>query len=183
MGKKGKLSIIIIVVTLFCIILGFTTALFKWNSNNSNVGFQIQDFDAYIIYEKGNDILSGTLNPVLNYSNSSIYTQIQLYKSVEKTLYGHLYLDVNSIGTNIANEASVKWVVVSNNVVLNSGNFIGSQVGDSIPILLNIPLNTSLTYYKVYVWLDENMEINEDMEGEPLSLTLRAEASEVLYNE
>ena len=161
MGKKKKMSIVVTIITLILIITISTTALWRWTSANSNVGFTISGLDAYIIYNKGSDVLTGVLDPVSSYSDSSVSTEITLYKNTSKTLYGHIYLNVTSIGTNIREEDAVKWVITSNGEVLKKGNFVGSSVDSSIPLKIDIPLSKTEQKFQIYIWLDEGMDINE----------------------
>ncbi len=182
MEKKKKVTIIISVVVFLFILAVGTVAFFRWNSpTNTDVGFNIDGLDAYIIYNKGTDVLTGLLEPTDSYANTSISTEITLYKNTTKTLYGHIYLDIEQIGTNLANEPALKWVITSNNQILNEGNFVGSKVGDSKALKINIPLSQTEQKFQIYIWLDENMDINDAIEGETLSTIVRAEASEVKY--
>ena len=182
MDKKSKILIVISTIVALFIITTGTIAFFRWNSpNNTDVSFNIDGLDAYIIYNKGTDILTGLLEPTDSYANTSISTEITLYKNTTKTLYGHIYLDVEQIGANLANEPALKWVITSNNQILNEGNFVGSKVGDSKALKINIPLSQTEQKFQIYIWLDENMDINDAIEGETLSTIVRAEASEVEY--
>ena len=182
MEKKKKITIVISVVVFLFILAVGTVAFFRWNSpTNTDVGFNIDGLDAYIIYNKGTDVLTGLLEPTDSYTNTSISTEITLYKNTTKTLYGHIYLDIEQIGANLANEPALKWAITSNNQVLNEGNFVGSKVGDSKALKINIPLSQTEQKFQIYIWLDENMDINDAIEGETLSTIVRAEASEVEY--
>lgn len=181
MKSKKKLSIIIIVVILIFLSITATFAFFKWNSSNSEVGFSISGLDAYIIYNKGTNILTGVLDPVSNYQDTAISTEITLYKKSDKNLYGHIYLDITTIGNNLQTEPALKWVITSNDEIINQGDFVGSKSGDSKELKLNIPLSETEQKFQIYIWLDENMDINQAIEGEPLSTLIKAEATEVEY--
>ena len=85
MGKKKKMSIVVTIITLILIITVSTTALWRWTSANSNVGFTISGLDAFIIYNKGTDVLAGVLDPVSSYEESAVSTEITLYKNTTKT--------------------------------------------------------------------------------------------------
>ena len=181
MKKRLSIIITVIVLLLLLIITMSTVALWKWNSSNTNVGFTISGLDAFIIYNKGTDVLAGVLDPVSSYEESAVSTEITLYKNTTKTLYGHIYLDVTTIGNTLAEESALKWAITSNGQVLNEGDFVGSSVNDSIPLKINIPLSQTEQTFKIYIWLDEGMDINDEIEGETLSTIVRAEASEVEY--
>ena len=187
--KDNKKKIIILAVITFIIILLSTSfAFFVWNSNkenNINVSLSLSGLDAYIHYNKGTDVLTGTLLPSTDYSGG-ISTEIELWKdpsAASRNIYGHIYLDITTIGTNLANEPALKWAITSNGEVLNTGDFVGKAQGNSIRLKINIPLSTTKQLFKIYIWLDESMEINDAIEGETISTIVRAEATEIIYSQ
>ena len=165
-----------------------TLAFFIWNNNSNQdiaVDLKLNGLDAYINYNKGTDVLTGTLLPSTDYSGG-LSTEIELWKSPSaeyRTIYGHIYLDITTIGTNLVNEEALKWVITSNGKVLNTGNFVGQTEGSYVTLDINIPLSTTKQLFQIYIWLDESMEINDQIEGETLSTKVRAEATEVIYPE
>ena len=185
--KDNKKKIIILgVITLVILALATTFSFFVWNSKSNqdiDVALSLNGLDAYINYNKGTDVLTGTLLPSADYTGG-ISTEIELWKSssaASRTIYGHLYMDITTIGTNLATEPALKWAITSNGEVLNTGDFVGKAQGNSIELKLNIPLSTTKQLFQIYIWLDESMEINDAIEGETLSTKVRAEASEVIY--
>ena len=184
--KDNKKKIIILgVITLIIVLLSTTFSFFIWNSNKNqdiDVALNLSGLDAYIHYNKGTDVLTGTLLPSTDYSGG-ISTEIELWKdpsAASRTIYGHIYMDITTIGTNLANEPALKWAITSNGEVLKEGNFVGKSQGNSINLKLNIPLSTTKQLYQIYIWLDESMEINDVIEGETISTIVRAEATEVM---
>ena len=178
--------IVIVVLTIILITLTSTLAFFMWNSareQDINVALNLSGLDAFIHYNKGTDVLTGTLLPSTDYTGG-ISTEIELWKdpsAESRTIYGHIYMDITTIGPNLANEPALKWAITSNNKVLNTGDFIGKSNGNSIELSLNIPLSTTKELYQIYIWLDESMNINDAIEGETIATVVRAEASEVMY--
>ena len=185
--KDNKKKIIILgIITFIVIILSATFAFYTWSSNANqdiDVALNLSGLDAFIHYNKGTDVLTGTLLPSTDY-NGGISTEIELWKdpsAESKTLYGHIYMDITTIGTNLANEPALKWAITSNGEVLNTGDFVGQTGGNSISLKLNIPLKTTKQLFKIYIWLDESMEINDAIVGETISTIVRAEATEIMY--
>ena len=185
--KDNKKKIIILgIITFIVIILSATFAFYTWSSNANqdiDVALNLSGLDAYIHYNKGTDVLTGTLLPSTDY-NGGISTEIELWKdpsAESRTLYGHIYMDITTIGTNLANEPALKWAITSNGEVLNTGDFVGKSNGNSISLKLNIPLQTTKQLFKIYIWLDESMEINDAIVGETISTIVRAEATEIMY--
>ena len=183
---KNKKTIVLIIALVVVLTLTTTLSFFVWNSSRNqdiNVSVNLSGLDAFIHYNKGTDVLTGTLLPSTDYTGG-ISTEIELWKdpsAESRTIYGHIYLDITSIGTNLANEPALKWAITSNNTVLNTGDFVGKSNGNSIELSLNIPLSTTKELYQVYIWLDESMSINDAIEGETIVTVVRAEASEVMY--
>ena len=173
---KKKIFIILVALVFF---IGGTYALIRKTVFTQNESFSISGLDAYIIYNKGTDVLSGTLMDTESYSDSTLNTEITLYKNASFDIYGHIYLDLKAIGANLANEKGLKWVITSNNKVLNSGNFIGYAVNDSIPLELNIPLSTTEQKFQIYVWIDEKVFENFNISTEQIGTTVRAEATQI----
>ena len=185
--KDNKKKIIILgIITFIIIILSTTFAFYTWSSNTNqdiDVSFNLSGLDAYIHYNKGTDVLTGTLLPSTDYTGG-ISTEIELWKdasAASRILYGHIYMDITTIGTNLANEPALKWAITSNGEVLNTGDFVGQSNGNSISLKLNIPLQTTKQLFQIYIWLDESMEINDAIEGETISTIVRAEATELVY--
>ena len=183
---KNKKTIVLIIALVVVLTLTTTLSFFVWNSTRNqdiNVSVNLSGLDAFIHYNKGTDVLTGTLLPSTDYTGG-ISTEIELWKdpsAASRTIYGHIYLDITSIGTNLANEPALKWAITSNGEVLNTGDFVGKSNGNSISLKLNIPLSTSKQLFKIYIWLDESMSINDAIEGETIATVVRAEASEVMY--
>ena len=173
---KKKIFIVLVALVFF---IGGTYALIRKTVFTQNASFSISGLDAYIIYNKGTDVLSGTLMDTESYSESTLNTEITLYKNASLDIYGHIYLDLKTIGTNLANERALKWVITSNNKVLNSGNFIGVNINDSIPLALNIPLSTTEQKFQIYIWIDENTIEDFNISTEQIGTTVRAEATQI----
>ena len=179
-------KLIILIIIIFVIASSSTLAFFIWNNNSNQdiaVDLELNGLDAYINYNKGTDVLTGTLLPSTDYSGG-ISTEIELWKNIsaeDRTIYGHIYLDITTIGTNLSNEEALKWAIKSNGEVLNTGNFIGQTEGSYVALDINIPLSTTKQLFQIYIWLDESVGINDLIEGEELSTKIRAEASEIQY--
>ena len=175
---------IILTAILFILVISSTLAFFVWNSKSNqdiDVALSLNGLDAYINYNKGTDVLTGTLLPSADYTGG-ISTEIELWKSpIAETMniYGHIYLDITTIGTNLANESALKWAIVSEDELLNFGDFVGQKTGDTVSLKINIPLRVEKQLFQIYIWLDESMDINQNIEGETLSTKVRAEATEI----
>ena len=185
--KDNKKKIIILaIITLIILTLATTFSFYIWNSDTNqdiDVALNLNGLDAYINYKKGTDVLTETLLPSKDYTGG-IFTEIELWKdpsASSRTIYGHIYMDIATIGTDLINEEALKWVITSNGQVLDTGNFVGKSTGNSVTLKSNIPLSTTKQLFQIYIWLDESVGINDLIEGEKLSTKIRAEASEIQY--
>ena len=178
--KYKKLLIMPIIVII--ILISSTLAFYRWNSNqNIDAAMSLSGLDAFIHYNKGTDVLTGTLLPSTDYTGG-ISTEIELWKdpSAEfRVIYGHIYMDITTIGPNLAQEEALKWAITTNDKILSTGDFVGQSEGNSIALKINIPLSPDKQLFKIYIWLDESMDINYDIEGESISTIIRAEATEI----
>ena len=78
--NKSKLIGYIVGLLIFIsTIAGFTYAMYRKSLYNVNVNGIAKNLDEYIIYSKGVNISSGTLNPVSSYTNGTSAT-ITFYK-------------------------------------------------------------------------------------------------------
>ena len=102
---------------------------------------------------------------------------IQNKKDNTYDIYGHIYMDVTSIGDKLKNSDALKYTVVSGNTIISTGSMKGTSAGTSKLIATNIPLSTISTTYKVYLWFDENNINDYEVQGETIKATVRCTAS------
>lgn len=177
--KRTKIIGAIIGVTVFTLMIaGLTYAFYRSVLfNDLKVETVTPGLDYYINYTKGNDITSGTLDAGSDYMSGNS-TDIELWKKDNTyDIYGHIYLDIKAIGNNLASEGALKYALVNNGTVISRGSLSGSQSGDSVLVGTNIPLSTTKQLYTVYIWLDESMNTDLNIEGELLSISVRCEAT------
>ncbi|MGN1342409.1 MAG: hypothetical protein ACI4VL_04200, partial [Bacilli bacterium] len=133
--------------------------------------------DYYINYAKGSDITGGTLTSSSTYTDG-LNTSVTFYKKDNTyNIYGHIYLDVTNISSDLRSEPSFKYTVVSGSTVISSGHLQGISSGSSKQLAYNIPLSTASTDYTVYLWLDENELVNYELEGSTFTASIRCEAT------
>jgi len=177
---KRKTYIILSIIAVVILIIGTTFALVFFRGEVSNVNLTVStDIGQYINYVNGNATISGdTLNMGSDYT-SGIFTEIEFWKKEEAkgmNLFGHIYLDIDLGSDNLLNSPALKWAIVSNDILLGEGNFVGYNQDDSIPILVNQKLLSLLTKFKIYIWLDETEAINAS-EGDSFVVTVRCEVT------
>ena len=103
-------KIVLGIIMLISIVLLSTYALRFWNSEtNTDVSVSIEGVDAYIVYNEGTPLLNGNLETGTDYK-SGMHTTITLYKdeaAKDLDLYGHVYLNINEIGENLAKDYQI----------------------------------------------------------------------------
>ena len=155
MNKKVLFSILLVLLIVF-VVVGSTYAYFTSVavSNNGNV---VTDSEKYeIIYNGGTEIDCDIkmLSSHVGADNTTV--SIGLASGVSATVSATLFVNIEQISSELATSA-FKWEIyrVSGNseTLVNSGNFNGKVAGNEVS-LLTTTLSTTLTYYKVYFWLD-----------------------------
>ncbi len=200
--EKRKVYGTILGVTAFVLlIIGITYAIFQWvsgTSNNTNVKLTVsKDLESLIIYKQGTSILETagqTLNASENYSGG-ISATIEFYKKpTTKVIYGRINMEIlnmlsstNTTDANIKKTDTIKWAITTwtssntTETLLEQGTFNGKEIGNKFPLYQNFELSTTRTFFKIYLWFDQNA-VNEELSvsGELLSTEISAEATDVM---
>ena len=181
MNKKKHMIAIVFILLIGGLLTTFALVYFR--SDVTAVTLKVEaSLEKYINYVNGTPIL-GDSNTVLETGTSYLdgeSTEIEFWKTPEAVnmdIKGYIYLNLDAISSNLANNAGFKWTVTSNNEILNEGDFIGCQQGDKITILNIDDLSTVQTKYQIHIWLDEN-EITTDVSGETFTLIVSCEATD-----
>ena len=85
-------------------------------------------------------------------------------------------MDLISLPEGFNKEEAFKWTVVRNGEVI-SGNFIGFNDGESIPMIGPFDLSYEYENFDVYVWVDSSIGVtNINLNNDNLKLSIRAYA-------
>ncbi len=174
---KGKTYMIIGIIILVLAIIGSTYAYYKYVFFKVNVDTITRGLDYYITYAKGTDITNKVLEPSTDYTGGNSVTVTLYKKDNSYDIYGHIYLNVTSIGTTLSNSSALKYVVTDGTNTLFNGKLKGVTNGSKIPLAVNIPLNTTSTKYTVYLWFDDTNTEDTSLEGQTISASVSCEAS------
>lgn len=178
--RKKKLTLIISIITIIILALSGTYALFKWNSDNTDITL---DAHLGIIYKKEHDTLTGTLNPA-NSKDEGLSTNIELWTTTTRTkVYGTLFFTVKSIDSPLNQNSMLKWELWNNGNKLNEGDFNGFANGDIVELLKDTELSNSKTIYTLYVWLDDSRITSTDISGSTMEVDVGASAVQVPTSE
>ena len=150
--NKSKIYMIVGICILCISLIGATVAYYTKTLFNESVSTITHGLDYYINYSKGQNISGITLEPTSDYSSSAANTSITFYKKDNTyDIYGHIYLDINEIGTNLSTSSALRYTLVNNNNVVAEGTLKGSSSGDSILVKSNIPLEVTEQVYTIYM--------------------------------
>ena len=174
---KSKTYMIVGIIILVLALIGSTYAYYRYVFANVNVDTITRGLDYYITYAKGTDITNKVLEPSTDYTGGNSVTVTLYKKDNTYDIYGHIYLNVTSIGTTLSNSSALRYVVTDGTNVVTKGDLRGVTASSKIPLAVNIPLNTTSTEYTVYLWFNDNISEETSSEGQTISASVSCEAS------
>ena len=178
MKDKSKLFMLTGICILVIAIFGSTYALYKYALySDLSVNTITRGLDYYINYTEGTSITNEAILPGSDYTSGNS-TSVTLYKKDNTyTIYGHIYLDITSIGSNISKSNALRYVVLDGDTVISKGALGGVTSGSKVLLAHNLKLTTVQKSYTIYLWLDENEDLESEAENETVNASIRCEAS------
>ena len=187
MTKKKAIMLSITILFIGLIITTGSYAFWSWSSNtNKNIVFNTSKaLRYYIVYDEGESKFVGDFQLGTDYTDG-MHTTISLYKTNEAVnvdLLATIFMDINAIGTNMKESTALKWTVTegdSTNIgdTLAQGNFIGTNNGDTITLVPNIEVTTTLAKYTIWLWLDVAENPSDDLIGVTLDTNVWTEINQ-----
>lgn len=162
--NQNKLILLIVFVLIIIILfLGATYALIQTVAENRNIRGNTSCYT--INYVKGQDI-SGELELSNTYVTGKS-TDVVMYSEPNcANLLGTIYITSNPESVMNYSDNALRYTVVANGVVVSEGAINGTV---NQPIYDNFVLSKTSITYKVYVWLDEELEDFNDLTEEMYS--------------
>ena len=158
MVRKFLYTIIAVIFLITAIVS--TTYSFFMSQTNSNEKPQGSSKKFEVIYTGGKISLENQkITPTSN-KTGGINTSVSIRMAEDSVLaQGTLYLNINKITSNIANDGFI-WEVHGSNGYYNRGTFNGYNDTNNkiINIAENFEINYQETIYTIYFWLDGNNE-------------------------
>ena len=164
MSKRKQIMAVIGILLLGVLVTGGSYSYWTWISNpDKNIVFNTsKELMEYIIYDEGESTFVGDFQVGSDYTDG-IHSTISISKKEEASnanLTATINMDINSIGSNIASSKALKWVVTSGDSTnigetLGSGNFLGTNSGDTMMLVPDIEVTTTIEKYTIWIWLDE----------------------------
>jgi len=170
--RRRNIAMLLILLALVFDLIGGTLAYWTWySSENKSVVFNTAgNVSDYIVYDEGSSHFVGDFMPTNTYCQA-VNTTVSFYKTEDASdieLRATINMDVNAIGSNIAESSDVYWVVtksdsniscedgLNGSSVLGSGTFFGKTAGETIQLVKDIEVTTTEEKYTVWIWLDSN---------------------------
>lgn len=173
MTKEKKYMIIGIFILMITLVGGVGTyAWFTWKStSNTSLTMTIGKM-ADVTFSSGNDISTNKLAPVYNYTDGEKTTFIINNRDTTNTFLKYkILLDITSIADELKS-TNLKYKLLSNNTILAEGNF-STFANGSTNTLYEDTLNTGVTDFVFYLYIDGNEENNLNMMNKQLNGTLK----------
>ena len=156
--------------------IGVSFAWWGWTStNNTNVTFTINGLD---IIATNTDI-KGDVIPVSSKENGIVeeFTVKQKGNNGDVPICADFTLTLTTLPTELQ-EPSFKYSIYNGTTQVGKGSFENSKQGDVITIATSQLVTTTESTYKVYVWIDGNMDNPLTMGGKHFLFTLGIIASQ-----
>lgn len=173
MTKEKKYMIIGIFILMITLVGGVGTyAWFTWKStSNTSLTMTIGKM-ADVTFSSGNDISTNKLAPVYNYTDGEKTTFIINNRDTTNTFLKYkILLDITSIADELKS-TNLKYKLLSNNTILAEGSF-STFANGSTNTLYEDTLNTGVTDFVFYLYIDGNEETNLNMMNKQLNGTLK----------
>lgn len=173
MTKEKKYMIIGIFILMITLVGGVGTyAWFTWKStSNTSLTMTIGKM-ADVTFSSGNDISTNKLAPVYNYTDGEKTTFIINNRDTTNTFLKYkILLDITSIADELKS-TNLKYKLLSNNTILAEGSF-STFANGSTNTLYEDTLNTGVTDFVFYLYIDGNEENNLNMMNKQLNGTLK----------
>ena len=165
--SKRYIQIGILIVLISLVGLMGTYAWFTWkSSSNTNVTLSIGNL-ADVTFTSGPDINISNLAPVYNYTDGVSTTFVIKNNSTTNNINYEIKLDVTSISNELKSE-SFKYTLLKDNIVVGEGNLKDAINGKSLVLNTGLLAKGSTSNYKLYFWIDGNIENSSSMMNKSL---------------
>ena len=178
MNNNKRVYLIIGVITITMLVMGVTTAWFTWNSTtNTDVTFNVNGID---IINTNVDIIGKKLYPTMNKDNGIVEEfTVKQNSDISTPVCSDFTLTLTTLPTELQHK-SFKYKLYNGTNLVGSGNFEGKTQGQVITIATSQPITSEISTYKLYIWIDGNMDNPLSMGGKSFlfKLTIKANQQE-----
>ena len=176
MNNNKRVYLIIGVITITMLVMGVTTAWFTWNSTtNTDVTFNVNGLD---IINTNIDIVGKELYPTNNKDNGIVEEfTVKQNSDIGTPVCSDFTLTLTTLPTELQHK-SFKYKLYNGTNLVGSGNFEGKTQGQVITIATSQPITGNISTYKLYIWIDGNMDNPLSMGGKSFLFKLTIKASQ-----
>ena len=176
MKEKRIIYLIMGVSSILILLIGITTAWFTWQSEtNTNVTFEVSGLNI----TSTNTNITGTLYPTMDKNNGVVEEfTIKQNNDISTPVCANITLTLTTLPTEL-NHESFRYKIYNGTNLVGSGNFANTLEGETITIATSQPITTTLSTYKLYIWIDgENYDNPLSMGGKTFLFKLGITANQ-----
>ena len=176
MKEKRIIYLIMGVSSILILLIGITTAWFTWQSEtNTNVTFEVSGLNI----TSTNTEITGTLYPTMDKNNGLVEEfTIKQNNDIATPVCANITLTLTTLPTEL-NHESFRYKIYNGTSLVGSGNFANSLEGETITIATSQPITTTVSTYKLYIWIDgENYDNPLSMGGKTFLFKLGITANQ-----
>ena len=155
--EKKKTYIILGIITLIIVVFGVTFAWVTWKSaDNTNINLTVNGLD---IKSTDIDITGNNIMPVLDKENGIVeeFTVKQNGNNGDAPICADFTLTLTLLPNGLK-DPSFKYDIYNGSTLVGTGSFENYNQGDVITIASGQSITTTESKYKIYVYLDGNMD-------------------------
>ncbi len=151
MKEKRIIYLIMGVSSILILLIGITTAWFTWQSEtNTNVTFEVSGLNI----TSTNTEITGTLYPTMDKNNGVVEEfTIKQNNDISTPVCANITLTLTTLPTEL-NHESFRYKIYNGTSLVGSGNFANTLEGETITIATSQPITTTVSTYKLYIWID-----------------------------
>ena len=151
MKEKRIIYLIMGVSSILILLIGITTAWFTWQSEtNTNVTFEVSGLNI----TSTNTEITGTLYPTMDKNNGLVEEfTIKQNNNIATPVCANITLTLTTLPTEL-NHESFRYKIYNGTSLVGSGNFANTLEGETITIATSQPITTTVSTYKLYIWID-----------------------------
>ena len=175
--NNKKIYLGIGIITIIILTLSITYAWFKWTSDSTNITFNVNGLD---IINTNVDIVGKELYPTNDKENGVVEEfTVKQNSDISTPVCSDFTLTLTTLPTELQHK-SFKYKLYNETNLVGSGNFEGKTQGQVITIATSQPVTSEISTYKLYIWIDGNMDNPLSMGGKSFlfKLTIKANQQE-----
>ena len=151
MKEKRIIYLIMGVCSISILLIGITTAWFTWQSEvDTSVTFEVSGLNI----TSTNTNITGTLYPTMDKNNGVVEEfTIKQNNDISTPVCANITLTLTTLPTEL-NHESFRYKIYNGTSLVGSGNFANTLEGETITIATSQPITTTVSTYKLYIWID-----------------------------